>query len=138
MFPVTVSSGLIVHENRILIGKKQEGYHPADLGGKWVLPGGRVEIGESASDALLREVIEETFLRVHIEEAMGEYTDIRSNGSTRIFYFRCSPITVIAKPGDDLQTLLWVDHNQAFEYLDSNVTGMFSPELHAWFTGMIK
>jgi 8-oxo-dGTP pyrophosphatase MutT (NUDIX family) len=39
---VNVVLGLIIHGDCILVGKKVDGYHPAGLGGLWVLPGGRV------------------------------------------------------------------------------------------------
>ena len=42
--------------------------------GRWCLPGGRMEPGESAAEACAREVWEETGLRVKIERLIGIYT----------------------------------------------------------------
>ena len=42
--------------------------------GKWCLPGGRMEPGESASEACEREVLEETGLRVTVKKLAGVYT----------------------------------------------------------------
>ena len=39
--------------------------------GSWSLPGGRVEIGEDDASAVVREVSEETGLRVHVEKLAG-------------------------------------------------------------------
>jgi 8-oxo-dGTP pyrophosphatase MutT (NUDIX family) len=55
---VTIVCGVIEYKRRILIGKQVEGEHPADLGGKWHFPSGRVEEGESVEAALRREVRE--------------------------------------------------------------------------------
>ncbi len=43
--------------------------------GRWGLPGGSVEIGESISQAILREVHEETGLTVEVERLIGVYSD---------------------------------------------------------------
>lgn len=45
--------------------------------GLWGLPGGGVEIGESVSTAIVREVQEETGLTVEIERLVGVYSDPR-------------------------------------------------------------
>jgi len=43
--------------------------------GQWCLPGGRVEAGESVSEACVREVWEETGLQVRITRLTGVYSD---------------------------------------------------------------
>jgi len=42
--------------------------------GRWCLPGGRMEAGESAAEACAREVLEETGLRVRVTRLIGIYT----------------------------------------------------------------
>jgi ADP-ribose pyrophosphatase YjhB (NUDIX family) len=43
--------------------------------GQWCLPGGRIEAGESVSEACVREVWEETGLQVRIIRLAGVYSD---------------------------------------------------------------
>ena len=44
-------------------------------GGQWGLPGGSVEIGESVTAAVIREVLEETGLTVGVRRIVGVYSD---------------------------------------------------------------
>jgi len=44
---------------------------------RWALPGGGIELGESVSDAVLREVAEETGVVVEISGIVGIYSDPR-------------------------------------------------------------
>jgi 8-oxo-dGTP diphosphatase len=43
--------------------------------GSWELPGGRVDVGESAVEAAVREAVEEAGLRVRITGLVGLFTD---------------------------------------------------------------
>ncbi|HEY9603262.1 MAG TPA: NUDIX domain-containing protein, partial [Allocoleopsis sp.] len=42
--------------------------------GRWCLPGGRMDAGEEAAEACIREVLEETGLHVRIERLIGVYS----------------------------------------------------------------
>jgi 8-oxo-dGTP pyrophosphatase MutT (NUDIX family) len=53
---------------RILLQQRSDG-------GQWGLPGGGVEIGESVTAAVVREVREETGLRVTVRRLIGVYSE---------------------------------------------------------------
>jgi ADP-ribose pyrophosphatase YjhB (NUDIX family) len=55
------------HRERILLTRRSDN-------GRWCLPGGRMESGESAAEACAREVLEETGLRVRVTRLVGVYT----------------------------------------------------------------
>lgn len=57
------AGALIIHENQVLL--VQINY--SERKGRWILPGGKVEAGETIDQALLREVFEETSLEVNLE-----------------------------------------------------------------------
>ncbi len=66
--------------------------------GMWGLPGGAIELGESAEEAVLREVLEETGIRVQVTNLIGIYTKYchsDPNGDVAqpiTTFFRCTPL----------------------------------------------
>ena len=59
--------GILSQSGKILLQKR------ADKG-TWSLPGGAIELGESAVEALVREFYEETGLKVTVEKFLNVYT----------------------------------------------------------------
>lgn len=66
---VHVAAGIIRREHQIYLTKRLAGSHQA---GKWEFPGGKVEKGETAADALCRELKEEIGIDVAWESIQGE------------------------------------------------------------------
>jgi 8-oxo-dGTP diphosphatase len=58
--PVVGVGAVVVRAGKVLLIKRGK----APLQGRWVIPGGRVELGETLEDAVIREVREETGLSV--------------------------------------------------------------------------
>jgi len=63
------SSAIIFDENkRVLLTRRTDN-------GEWCLPGGAMDSGESAAEACIREVWEETSLHVRVKRLVGIYSD---------------------------------------------------------------
>ena len=69
--PFLTVDAVIVCDNDsiILIKRKNSPYK-----GLWALPGGFVEYGETVESAVLREVMEETGLKIDLNEVSGVYS----------------------------------------------------------------
>jgi ADP-ribose pyrophosphatase YjhB (NUDIX family) len=65
-----VSAVIFDGDGKVLLHRRSDN-------GQWGLPGGSVEIGETVSQALVREVKEETGLDVRIIRCVGVYSDPR-------------------------------------------------------------
>ncbi|MFB9907305.1 (deoxy)nucleoside triphosphate pyrophosphohydrolase [Allokutzneria oryzae] len=65
--PVVVAAA-VVHKGHLLA---QQRSFPEHLAGRWELPGGRVEAGESDTQALARECVEELGVRITVGERIG-------------------------------------------------------------------
>ena len=63
---IKVSAAIIHDGGKIFITRKAEGAFK----GFWEFPGGKIEEGESASDAAVREIQEELSIQIEIEEKM--------------------------------------------------------------------
>jgi|SRR5476649_759405 8-oxo-dGTP diphosphatase len=85
--------------------------------GRWSLPGGRVESGETAHEALAREMAEETGLIVEVGELVGEVVRPGPNGVTyRIQDFRVTLVGDDAVAGDDALDVAWVPLEDVAKY----------------------
>jgi len=64
----SASAVIFDRRGRVLLRQRSDG-------GQWGLPGGAVEIGESVTDAAIREVREETGLAVTVRRLVGVYSE---------------------------------------------------------------
>lgn len=67
MEPVLAVGAIVIDEGRLLVVKRAR----APGQGQWSIPGGRVEAGETLTEAVTREVFEETGLVVVTADLVG-------------------------------------------------------------------
>ena len=58
-------------------------------GGLWELPGGKVEVGESDQEALVRELQEELSIDVEVGDFVAESTHTYAHGTVTLVGYRC-------------------------------------------------
>jgi 8-oxo-dGTP diphosphatase len=77
--------------------------------GTWSLPGGRVEPGETDTDAVAREVAEETGLSVRVGRLAGRVLRAGPQGSVYdIGDYLCEVTSGELRAGDDAADVRWV------------------------------
>jgi 8-oxo-dGTP diphosphatase len=99
--------GAVVTDGRGRLLLIQRGHEPGK--GLWSLPGGRVEPGETAAEALVREMEEETGLTVEPGRLIG--TVERPGRAGDVFDIQDYAATVTGgtlRPGDDAADARWV------------------------------
>lgn len=80
--PVVGVGGVVVREGRALLIRR--GKEP--LYGRWTVPGGTVELGETLEEALVREMEEETGLRVEPIKLLTVFDRIHREGERVVFH----------------------------------------------------
>ena len=101
--------GVVIHEGRVLLIRR--GKEP--LRGRWVIPGGTVELGESLEEALVREMAEETGVSVVPGELLTAFDRVlREDGSVRYHYvildYLCAYQSGTAVAASDAEAVAWV------------------------------
>ena len=93
---IHVAAALIFDDqNRLLISRRPEGSH---LAGMWEFPGGKIESGESAEQALARELLEELDMEINVGQLycrnVFEYEEKRVD----ISFYMCTQTDPARKP----------------------------------------
>lgn len=102
--PDACVGAVVVRGDEILLVRR--GHGPA--GGRWSIPGGRIEWGETTAEAVVREVAEETGLTVVCGGFVGWFEVIEPDGHRVILDFEATVIGGELRAGDDAAEATWV------------------------------
>ena len=108
--PLVGVGAVVVHENRVLLVRR--GSEP--LKGHWTLPGGVLEVGETLTEGVVREVREETGLLVEPLELVELLDRIhREDGRIRYHYviadYLCRVMGGELRTASDADAARWVE-----------------------------
>jgi 8-oxo-dGTP diphosphatase len=108
--PLPGVSALVLRDGKVLLVKraKKAGF------GMWSLPGGHIEPGEPAREAVLRELLEETSVTAEVDRLFDCIDIIHRDpsGGLEFHYviscFKCNWQAGEPRPGDDVSDARWV------------------------------
>jgi mutator protein MutT len=108
---------VVVHEGRVLLIRR--GKEP--LRGRWVVPGGTVELGETLEAAVVREVREETGIEVRPREIVTVFDRIQRDGDAVRHHFvivdyLCDFVAGTLRAGSDAEDAAFVAPADIGEY----------------------
>ena len=116
--PIMGVGGVVFIAWRVVLVKRRH----APLAGRWSLPGGAIEVGETLHDGLRRELREE----VGIETTIGPLVKLSDNitrddgGRVRYHYiladYLCHHVSGEVRPGSDAERLALADLNALSPY----------------------
>lgn len=108
--PTQIAVAVVEHQNQFLIGQRPP---RAALAGLWEFPGGKVEIGETAEEAAVRECLEETGVLVSILGKYSKHEHSYDHDTVVLNFFRCQPATTAIDARPPFQ---WVRRDQLSRY----------------------
>lgn len=116
-YPIPGVAAVTIHEGKVLLVVRGK----APSYGKWGLPGGVVEVGETLHEAIKREVLEETNVCVEPEKLITVFDSINRDDDGRVHYhyvlfeYLCRYVSGEAHASSDAPDARWV----GFDELDS-------------------
>jgi mutator protein MutT len=84
-----IAIAVVEHEDRFLIGQRPEG---VPLAGLWEFPGGKMEPGETAEGAAVRECLEETGIAVEPLFRYPTHVQDYDHGCVELHFIACRPV----------------------------------------------
>ena len=107
--PLVGMGAVILDQGRVVLVKRK--FPP--LAGEWSIPGGRLKIGETQREGVVREAREETGLTVDPVELLGVYDRLLRDEAGRILYhyvlidFLCRRLTGELQASGDADDARW-------------------------------
>ena len=122
--PVIGAGAVVLDGGSVLLVRR--GGEP--LKDEWSLPGGRLELGETIQQAIVREVREETSLDIEPLRLLGVYDLIDRDTTNAIRYHNvlvdwiCTVSGGELKAGDDAVAVCWAKRSDLAEYALADFT----------------
>ncbi|MFK0167287.1 (deoxy)nucleoside triphosphate pyrophosphohydrolase [Streptomyces sp. NPDC090306] len=119
--PRTVVVGAALFDGDRLLSARRSG--PPELAGRWELPGGKVEPGESPAAAIVRELREELGVDTEaVERVPGEWP-LRPPYVLQVWTVRLRPGSAGPEPLQDHDALRWLGPAEVWDvdWLDQDV-----------------
>lgn len=115
-----VSVAIIVDAGKVLMARRRAS--EGDI--SWVFPGGAIEAGESPEEAAVREVGEETGLKVEAVKTLGDRVHPKSGVPMHYVAVRLVGGDAHVADAEELDAVAWITHGEIPEYVPY---GLYEP-----------
>lgn len=95
-----VCAVVIINNGKVLLIRRD---FNKSFGGRWEVPGGKVEQGESSLEAAIREVKEETGIKLNKVNEFKQYTGSETGSEITAFYVQTSDTNIKLNKGEHIE-----------------------------------
>jgi len=116
--PILVAAGILVRDGRILICQR---HHSDPYGLQWEFPGGKVGVGETGEQALLRELDEELGIQAQVGPEVYRVRHRYPDRYVEVVFFRVDLFG--PEPSNRVfEAIAWARRNElgAYRFLDAD------------------
>jgi 8-oxo-dGTP diphosphatase len=127
--PIVVVGAALLSGGRLLAARRSA---PPELAGRWELPGGKVEPGETLEGALVRELREELGVEVEPAERVPGEWPLRAGYVLRVWTAHL--LSGDPRPLEDHDELRWLTPDEVWDvdWLDQDVPAVMEAARLAW------
>ena len=113
MEQVIAVAGVLIKDNHVLMATRPEGKSHT---GSWEFPGGKIEVGESLNEALVRELSEEIGVVAKVEDCKDLTYIVQNYNSKQVKLYVMLVKSWLGEPlGNEGQKLYWQNLNTKCE-----------------------
>lgn len=105
---VSVAGVVVRDDGRVLAIRRADN-------GTWEPPGGVLELDERPEDGAVREVLEETGIRVSVERLTGVYKNMRRGIVALVF--RCRPVAGTERTSSESTAVEWLTPDEVEKWM---------------------
>jgi 8-oxo-dGTP diphosphatase len=126
---IVVVAAALCDGDRLLAARRSA---PPELAGRWELPGGKVEPGETPEAALVRELQEELGARVEVVARISGEWPLKPPYVLQAWKVRLLPDSPDPKPLQDHDELRWLTPDELWDvnWLDQDVEAVGALKAH--------
>jgi 8-oxo-dGTP diphosphatase len=116
--PYVGVGGVVIHGGRVLLIRR--GGPP--LEGRWSIPGGMLEVGETLVEGVRRELLEETGVEVRVRDLIEVFERIQPDSEGRMRYhfvvidYLCEAAAGEARAASDVTDVAWANPSELEKY----------------------
>ncbi|MDI5971481.1 NUDIX domain-containing protein [Streptomyces sp. SL13] len=119
---VSVAGVAVREDGRVLVIQRADN-------GAWQAPGGVLERDEAIEDGVVREVYEETGIKVRVERLTGIYKNMALGVVAMVF--RCTPESGHERLSDESTSVAWLTPDEVAERMDEAFAIRVTDALHS-------